>query len=172
MPILKIYVAPSQKRTTHAKVFVFDGHIAVVGCTTWTPLSEEINSEVVAAINDKPFAQQTRLRIFKLISGNIIEYKIKLDERERYRMGPEDTSAKSYQKDELCEKSPAAAPADLTRLTDSAIYKPRLSIISRFVLLKRFYRERVMLPRAYFALFNQVHERLSIVCIPPVCWSA
>ena len=49
------------------------------------PLSEEINSEIVAAINDKPFAQQTRLRIFKLISGNIIEYKTNSTNAERYR---------------------------------------------------------------------------------------
>lgn len=91
MPTCKIYVAPSQNERLHAKVFVFDGHIAVVGSYNMDPLSEEINSEVVAAINDKPFAQQTRLRIFKLISGNIIEYKIKLDERGNVieKFGPE-----------------------------------------------------------------------------------
>jgi phosphatidylserine/phosphatidylglycerophosphate/cardiolipin synthase-like enzyme len=60
------FCGSKRKRTTARKVFVFDGHIAVVARTTWDPLSEEINSEVVAAINDKPFAQQTRLAFLNL----------------------------------------------------------------------------------------------------------
>ncbi len=92
MPTARIFVAPSQNERLHGKMFVFDGTIAVVGSYNMDPLSEDLNSEVVAAINDKPFAQMTRLRILNLLEKKNIEYRIKVDERGKIikTYGPED----------------------------------------------------------------------------------
>jgi phosphatidylserine/phosphatidylglycerophosphate/cardiolipin synthase-like enzyme len=92
MPTARIFVAPSQNERLHAKMFVFDGTIAVVGSYNMDPLSEDINSEVVAAIYDKPFAQMTRLRILRLIEKKNIEYRIEVDSAGRIikAYGPED----------------------------------------------------------------------------------
>lgn len=92
MPTARIFVAPSQNERLHAKMFVFDGTIAVVGSYNMDPLSEDINSEVVAAIYDKPFAQMTRLRILRLIEKKNIEYRIEVDASGRIvkAYGPED----------------------------------------------------------------------------------
>jgi len=92
MPTARIFVAPSQNERLHAKMFVFDGTIAVVGSYNMDPLSEDLNSEVVAAIYDKPFAQMTRLRILRLIEKKNIEYRIQVDASGRIikAFGPED----------------------------------------------------------------------------------
>lgn len=79
MPTAKMFVAPSQNERLHAKIFVFDGLISIVGSYNMDPLSEDLNSEVVAAIHDKPFAEMTRQRILRLMQKNIIEYRIELD---------------------------------------------------------------------------------------------
>lgn len=79
MPTARMFVAPSQNERLHAKIFVFDGLISIVGSYNMDPLSEDINSEVVAAIYDKPFAEMTRQRIMRLMQKNIIEYRIELD---------------------------------------------------------------------------------------------
>lgn len=92
MPTARIFVAPSQNERLHAKMFVFDGTVAVVGSYNMDPLSEDLNSEVVAAIHDKAFAQMTRLRILRLIEKKNIEYRIEVDERGKIikTYGPED----------------------------------------------------------------------------------
>lgn len=92
MPTARILVAPSQNERLHAKIFVFDGTITVVGSYNMDPLSEDLNSEVVAAIHDKPFSQMTRLRILNLIKKKNIEYRIEVDSQGRITKtyGPED----------------------------------------------------------------------------------
>lgn len=92
MPTARLFVAPSQNERLHAKIFVFDGLVTIVGSYNMDPLSEQVNSEVVAAIHDKPFAQMTRLRILNLMKKNIIEYRIELDKDGRVvkKYGPED----------------------------------------------------------------------------------
>ncbi|GAB1354139.1 MAG TPA: phosphatidylserine/phosphatidylglycerophosphate/cardiolipin synthase family protein [Candidatus Rifleibacterium sp.] len=92
MPTARLFVAPSQNERLHAKIFVFDGLVTIVGSYNMDPLSEQVNSEVVAAIHDKPFAQMTRNRIFNLMKKNIIEYRLERDSEGRIvkRVGPED----------------------------------------------------------------------------------
>ncbi len=92
MPTARLYVAPSQNERLHAKVFVFDGLVSIVGSYNMDPLSEDVNSEVVAAVMDKPFAEMTRQRIFRLMQKNIIEYKLELDRDGKVikSFGPED----------------------------------------------------------------------------------
>lgn len=92
MPTARLFVAPSQNERLHAKIFVFDGIVTIVGSYNMDPLSEQVNSEVVAAIKDKPFAAMTRNRILNLMKKNIIEYRIERDNSGRItkKFGPED----------------------------------------------------------------------------------
>ncbi len=91
MPTARMFVAPSQNERLHAKIFVFDGIVTVVGSYNMDPLSEQINSEVVAAVKDKPFAAMTRNRILNLMRKNIIEYRIERDSSGKIikKFGPE-----------------------------------------------------------------------------------
>lgn len=50
-------------RKLHSKVFVFDRKIATVGTYNMDPMSEQINSEVLACIKSDTFAMRTALRI-------------------------------------------------------------------------------------------------------------
>lgn len=107
MPTARMFVAPSQNERLHGKVFVFDGLITVVGSYNMDPLSEDINSEVVAAVHDKPFAEMTRQRIFRLMQKNIIEYKLELDKDGRVikSHGPEDhVNSKTVKKMNMLRK--------------------------------------------------------------------
>lgn len=83
MPTCRFLVAPTHKERLHSKVFVFDRQITVVGSYNMDPLSEQINSEVVAAVHDKQFGTMVALRTWKDIEGRVVEYKAKLDERGR-----------------------------------------------------------------------------------------
>lgn len=107
IPTARLFVAPSQNERLHAKVFVFDGSIAVVGSYNMDPLSEDINSEVVAAVYDKPFAQMTRLRVLRLIEKKNIEYRVEVDGQGRIikAYGPEDhVNEKTLKKMNLMRK--------------------------------------------------------------------
>jgi len=92
MPGSRIMVAPSQNERLHSKTFVFDSLITVIGSYNMDPLSEDINSEVVAAVLDKSFATRVRLRILGPDMKKVIEYKIQLDSEGRIikAYGPED----------------------------------------------------------------------------------
>ncbi len=81
MPTARFLVAPTQNERLHSKVFVFDRQVTVVGSYNMDPLSEQINSEAVAAVLDKPFGTMVALRTWKDIEGRVVEYKIKFDER-------------------------------------------------------------------------------------------
>lgn len=81
MPGSKIFVAPSENERLHSKTFVFDSLITVIGSYNMDPLSEQINSEVVAAVHNKSFATRTRLRILGPDMKKVVEYKIELDSK-------------------------------------------------------------------------------------------
>jgi len=76
LPNCRLFVFPGP-RPLHAKVFVFDREITVVGTYNMDPLSEQINSEVVAVIKGKTFALRTALRILEDEKGSL-EYKIEV----------------------------------------------------------------------------------------------
>ncbi len=64
------------KRQLHAKTFVFDRKVAVVGTYNMDFLSEAVNSELVAAINSPSFAEELRAGIFADIDGSSVEYRL------------------------------------------------------------------------------------------------
>ncbi|MBF0409956.1 MAG: phosphatidylserine/phosphatidylglycerophosphate/cardiolipin synthase family protein [Candidatus Riflebacteria bacterium] len=66
-------------RKLHAKNFVFDGVISVIGTYNMDYLSEKVNSEVVAAIKSKEFAEELRGEIMNDISQSK-QYLIKINE--------------------------------------------------------------------------------------------
>jgi putative cardiolipin synthase len=107
MPGSRILVAPSQNERLHSKTFVFDSLITVIGSYNMDPLSEDINSEVVAAVLDKSFATQTRMQILGPDLKKFIEYKIELDENGRIikAIGPEDhVNSKTVKKMNIMRK--------------------------------------------------------------------
>lgn len=79
----------------HSKVFVFDRKVAVIGTYNMDPISEQINSEVVAAVKSQPFATQVALRIWSDIEHSY-EYKIKVERDGSIKtiFGPESHSDK------------------------------------------------------------------------------
>lgn len=62
----------------HSKVFVFDRKVAVIGTYNMDPVSEQINSEVIAVTKSKAFATQVALKIWSDIKDSH-EYKIKVE---------------------------------------------------------------------------------------------
>lgn len=107
MPGSRILVAPSQNERLHAKTFVFDSLITVIGSYNMDPLSEDVNSEVVAAVLDKSFATRVRMRILGPDMKKVIEYKIETDAEGRIikAYGPEDhVNEKTVKKMNLLRK--------------------------------------------------------------------
>ncbi|MBF0500138.1 MAG: phosphatidylserine/phosphatidylglycerophosphate/cardiolipin synthase family protein [Candidatus Riflebacteria bacterium] len=80
MPTLRILVAPSPKQRLHSKTFVVDDHITIVGSYNMDPLSQNINAEAVAVVNDAAFAVETHKQIEKDIANGVVEYKVSVDE--------------------------------------------------------------------------------------------
>ncbi len=78
MPTCRLYVAPSQNERLHSKTFVIDSKITIIGSYNMDPLSQESNSEVVAAVNDERFARETRDQIMKDMEV-VLEYKIRIE---------------------------------------------------------------------------------------------
>lgn len=91
MPTCRIFVAPSENERLHAKVFVFDQRLTIVGSYNMDPLSQDSNSEVVAAVYDREFARITLEQIQKDMAV-VLEYKIHIDANGRITraFGPED----------------------------------------------------------------------------------
>lgn len=77
MPNVKIF-GYKLKTKLHSKVFVFDRKVAVIGTYNMDPVSEQINSEVIALVKSGPFATQVALRIMNDIKFSH-EYKIKVE---------------------------------------------------------------------------------------------
>lgn len=76
MPTLRLMVAPSENERIHSKTFTFDSQLTVIGSYNMDPLSEQVNSEIVAAVLDRPFGTMVRGRIYKDMNP-VLEYKIK-----------------------------------------------------------------------------------------------
>ncbi|HEY9069409.1 MAG TPA: phosphatidylserine/phosphatidylglycerophosphate/cardiolipin synthase family protein [Candidatus Ozemobacteraceae bacterium] len=95
MPTCRLLVAPTINERLHSKVFVFDRQIAVVGSYNMDALSEQVNSEVVAAICDRQFATMTALRLIDDMKSTV-EYKISVDKDGNVTKvyGPEDHCSK------------------------------------------------------------------------------
>lgn len=90
IPTMQIYVFVGQRKL-HAKTFVFDGKVSVIGTYNMDFMSEEINSEVVAAMNSKEFATEHRTDIMgdlKLCK----QYQIQIDAKGEANsvFGPDD----------------------------------------------------------------------------------
>ncbi len=64
MPQLEVWVF-TIKRLIHSKVFVFDRKVTIVGTYNMDPMSEDINSEVLACINSGSFGTRTALSIIE-----------------------------------------------------------------------------------------------------------
>lgn len=77
MPNVRIF-GYKLKTKLHSKVFVFDRKVAVIGTYNMDPVSEQINSEVIAVTMSRPFATQVALRIMTDIKFSH-EYKIKVE---------------------------------------------------------------------------------------------
>lgn len=79
----------------HSKVFVFDRRIAVIGTYNMDYVSEQINSEVVAVIKSRSFANRVALRIHEDMKFSH-EYKIKVERNGKITtiFGPESHSDK------------------------------------------------------------------------------
>ncbi|HOY67739.1 MAG TPA: phosphatidylserine/phosphatidylglycerophosphate/cardiolipin synthase family protein [Candidatus Ozemobacteraceae bacterium] len=100
MPGARILVFPAGSPCLHTKAFVFDRQVTVVGTYNLDPLSDVVNSEVVAVIQDFPFSEMTAQRMERQF-GECLEYKIDLrpDGSIRTVFGPEShTSAEMMKK--------------------------------------------------------------------------
>lgn len=74
-PTLRLVVARDQSQRLHSKCFVFDGQYAVVGTYNLDPLSDNVNSEVVALVQSSAFATTVRNRIYQDFAPGL-DYKI------------------------------------------------------------------------------------------------
>lgn len=100
MPGARILVFPTGSPCLHTKAFVFDRQLTVVGTYNLDPLSDVVNSEVVAVIQDFPFSEMTAQRMERQF-GECLEYKIDLqsDGSIKTVFGPENhTSAEMMKK--------------------------------------------------------------------------
>jgi len=77
MPKVEIH-AYKLKNKLHSKVFVFDRKVAVIGTYNMDYVSEQINSEEVAVVKSRPFAEQVAHKIEQDIQ-NSFQYKIKIN---------------------------------------------------------------------------------------------
>ncbi|HEY9068829.1 MAG TPA: phospholipase D-like domain-containing protein [Candidatus Ozemobacteraceae bacterium] len=94
IPTARIFTFAAQRKL-HAKTFVFDGKVAVIGTYNMDYLSEEVNSEVVAAIKSRAFAAELRSGIMSDIAVSK-EYRIELDDKGNAKavFGPDDLPGK------------------------------------------------------------------------------
>ncbi|HOT26945.1 MAG TPA: phospholipase D-like domain-containing protein [Candidatus Ozemobacteraceae bacterium] len=94
LPTARIFTFAGQRKL-HAKNFVFDNKVAVVGTYNLDSLSEEVNSEVVAAIKSRGFANELRTGIMSDISVSK-EYRIEIDKNGDVKavFGPDDLPGK------------------------------------------------------------------------------
>lgn len=76
LPNMRTFVFPGPQ-PLHAKVFVFDREVTVIGSYNMDPLSQQINSEIVGVIKSKNFALRTALRIIE-DEKRSFEYKIEV----------------------------------------------------------------------------------------------
>ena len=78
LPTLEIWVFKDERKL-HAKSFVIDDRITSIGTYNLDPMSQGINSEVMAVVDSPTFGRRNRLRIEKDIEESV-QYLIKKDE--------------------------------------------------------------------------------------------
>jgi len=95
IPTAAIYVFYGQRKL-HAKTFTFDGKVGIVGTYNMDYISEEVNSEVVAAISHRPFTLELRSGIMKNIAESK-KYEIQMNEKGEAEsvLGPDDMKTKN-----------------------------------------------------------------------------
>lgn len=96
IPGIKIYVYKGSNKL-HAKNWVFDRKIGVVGTYNLDYMSEQINSEVVAAVKSAEFAKQLRDGIFSDISISA-QYQVNISDTGEVEsvLGPDDLQGKKF----------------------------------------------------------------------------
>ncbi len=96
IPNIRIFVYTGSNKL-HAKNWVFDGKIGVVGTYNLDYLSEQVNSEVVVAIKSEAFARELRDEIFKDVARSQ-EYQVAINERGEVEsvLGPDDLQGKKF----------------------------------------------------------------------------
>jgi len=96
IPGIRIFVYKGSNKL-HAKNWVFDKKIGVVGTYNLDYLSEQVNSEVVVAIKSGEFAEQLRNEIFSDIEISA-EYKVNVNEKGEVEsvLGPDDLQGKKF----------------------------------------------------------------------------
>jgi len=77
IPTMRIFVFTGQRKL-HAKTFIFDKKVSIIGTYNMDYISEEVNSEVVAAIKSKEFCAEHRAGIMADIAQSK-EYKIQVN---------------------------------------------------------------------------------------------
>lgn len=89
-PNMRLIVAKDASQRLHSKCFVFDGQYTVVGTYNLDPLSDNVNSELVALVESPAFGTQVRSRIYTDFAPGL-EYKIQIDRDGKVTslMGPE-----------------------------------------------------------------------------------
>ncbi|MFL6653404.1 MAG: phospholipase D-like domain-containing protein [Sulfurifustis sp.] len=83
VPNLRIFVA-GHTRTLHTKLAIFDEQVTLVGTYNLDPISMEINSEIMAAVWSKSFADAAARHPRALLGGGpplVYEYRIERDAR-------------------------------------------------------------------------------------------
>lgn len=96
IPNMRIFVYKSANKL-HAKNWVFDKKIGVVGTYNLDYMSEQINSEVVLAVKSAEFSKQLRDSIFEDIAISA-EYKGSVNEKGEVEaeFGPDDLPGKNF----------------------------------------------------------------------------
>jgi phosphatidylserine/phosphatidylglycerophosphate/cardiolipin synthase-like enzyme len=84
----------------HSKTFVFDKKLSIIGTYNMDPMSEQINSEVVAVINDSDFGAKHHESIMKR-RENAVQFTIKINEKNQV---VEDFGPDSYADKEALKK--------------------------------------------------------------------
>jgi putative cardiolipin synthase len=89
-PTLRLIVARDASQRLHSKTFVFDGQYSVIGTYNLDPLSDNVNSEVIALVEGTSFGTMVRNRIYSDFAPGL-EYKIEIDRdgQAKSLMGPE-----------------------------------------------------------------------------------
>ncbi|MBI3037830.1 hypothetical protein HYY75_02090 [bacterium] len=100
IPTCRIF-ARIGKSQLHAKNFVFDGKVGIVGTYNMDYLSEEVNSEVMAVINSKPFSEELRETILSDVKESV-EYRLGTAREPEF--GPENIEAKNKWLIKICSK--------------------------------------------------------------------
>ncbi|MBF0547601.1 MAG: phosphatidylserine/phosphatidylglycerophosphate/cardiolipin synthase family protein [Candidatus Riflebacteria bacterium] len=94
IPTCRIFVYSGQRKL-HAKTFVFDGQISIVGTYNMDLISEQVNSEVVSAVKSIEFATELRNEIFKDISiSKQYQIEVEADGTIKSVYGPDDLPGK------------------------------------------------------------------------------